>query len=177
MIAQRPDLAHRLLDMITESTIGYLQRQIDAGVHLIQVFDSWAAVLDPEGYAAFSLPYLDRITRAIHHRVPVTLFAKGANFSIAALAGLPCHTIGLDWTVPAAFARSQAGDKTLQGNLDPAALYAPGKEIVKKTRKMLEAFGNQRHIANLGHGVYPDTDPEAVKIFVNTVKEFQYENA
>ncbi len=176
MIAQRPDLAHRLLDMITESTIGYLRGQIDAGVHLVQVFDSWAAILDRQDYADFALPYLDRITRAIDGRVPVTLFAKGANFSIGDLAAIPCDTIGLDWTVPVDFARREAGDKTLQGNLDPTALYAPGKEIVKKTRNMLEAFGGHRHIANLGHGVYPDTDPEAVKIFVNTVKEFRYEN-
>lgn len=177
MIAQNPDFAHRILDMVTESTIAYLHGQVDAGVHLVQVFDSWAAVLDRSDYAEFSLPYMRRIAEAIHPRVPVTLFAKGANFSIGDLATLPCDTIGLDWTVPVEFARSQAMNKTLQGNLDPTALYAPGKEIVKKTREMLQAFGGHKHIANLGHGVYPDTDPEAVKIFVNTVKEFEYEHA
>ncbi len=175
MIVQRPDLAHRLLTMITESTIHYLRAQIEAGVHLVQVFDSWAGILGAEDYKKFSLPYLQQICDALKDTVPVTLFAKGAHFSYADLAALDCHTIGVDWNTPPAFARKMVGNgRTLQGNLDPTVLYGSGKDIVKATRQMLLEFGPQRHIANLGHGVYPDTSPDAVKIFIDTVKSYEY---
>lgn len=177
MLWQRPDLAHRLLDMITQSTIAYLHRQIDAGVHLVQIFDSWAGILSEEQYRIFGIPYLEKICQAIDYKVPVTLFAKGAHFSIRDLATLKCNTIGLDWNMPVRLARQMAGpQKTLQGNLDPTTLYADGKEIVKQTQKMLGEFGPNKHIANLGHGVYPDTDPEKVKIFIETVKAYKHEN-
>ncbi len=176
MIFQRPDLAHRLMDMITETTISYLHAQVDAGVHMLQVFDSWAGILDKEIYKAFSMPYLERIADSLSSRVPVTLFAKGAHFSIDDLALTSCRTIGVDWNTPPAYARAQAGpDKTLQGNLDPTVLYADGKEIAKHTIKMLDAFGSEKHIANLGHGVYPDTNPDSVKIFIDTIKSHEHD--
>lgn len=176
MLVQRPDLATRLLDMITQSTINYLHAQIDAGVHMLQLFDSWAGILDREMYRAFALPYLKKISDAVSERVPVTLFAKGAHFSMEEIAAINCHTIGVDWNTPIDIARAQAGpNKTLQGNLDPAVLYADGKEIVKQTKKMLGQFGPNRHIANLGHGVYPDTNPDAVKIFIDTIKSYEHD--
>jgi len=175
MLYANPNMAHKLLEMITESTIGYLKGQVKAGANLVQVFDSWASVLDKDSYKEFAIPYLKRITQALSESVPVTLFSKGANFSIDDLAALPCRTIGLDWTVPIDYAKSKAGGKTLQGNLDPAVLYASGKDIAKHTQKMLAAFGNHPHIANLGHGVYPDMKPDAVRTFVNTVKEYHHE--
>lgn len=176
MLVQRPDLAHRLLDMITSSTINYLKAQVEAGVHLLQIFDSWAGILNREDYATFSLPYLKKICEALSDTVPITLFAKGAHFSIDQLATLPCNTIGIDWNTPVAYAREKTKfDKTLQGNLDPAALYSDGKDIVRMTRNMLKEFGAHRHIANLGHGVYPDTHPDAVKTFVETVKSYQHD--
>ncbi len=175
-IVQRPDLAHRLMDMITESTIVYLRAQIDAGAHLVQVFDSWAGILSPADYRTFCIPYLKRICDALNGTVPVTLFSKGAHYSYADLAALNCHTVGVDWNTPPEAARQAVGpNRTLQGNLDPAALYGNGKEIVKATTDMLRAFGGHRHIANLGHGVYPDTSPEHVKIFIDTVKSFRHE--
>jgi uroporphyrinogen decarboxylase len=176
LIVQRPDLAHRLLHMITKSTINYLRAQAEAGVHLLQVFDSWAGILSSDDYRAFSLPYLKEICDALSDSVPVTLFAKGAHFSYGDLAALNCQTIGVDWNTPPAFARQQVGPgKTLQGNMDPTMLYGNGKDIVKATRQMLKDFGPHRHIANLGHGVYPDTSPEAVKIFIDTVKSTPHE--
>ena len=175
MLYARPELAHRLMQMITDSTIGYLKGQIEAGANLVQVFDSWAAILSKSIYREFSIPYLKQICDALDGMVPVTLFAKGANFSIDDLAALNCRTIGLDWNVPVDFAKANAGDKTLQGNLDPAVLYASGRDIAKHTEKMLAAFGNHPHIANLGHGVYPDMKPDAVRTFVNTVKEYRHE--
>lgn len=176
MLVQRPDLAHKLLDMITESTIVYLNAQVDAGVHMLQVFDSWAGILDREMYRAFALPYMKRIANSVSSRVPLTLFAKGAHYSIEDISALNCHTIGVDWNTPIDIARRQAGpNKTLQGNLDPAMLYGDGKEIVKHTRNMLAQFGPNRHIANLGHGVYPDTSPDAVKIFIDTIKSYEHD--
>lgn len=178
LIWQEPELAHQLLDKITDSTINYLQKQIDAGVHLVQVFDSWAGILSAGQYRNFGIPYLEKICKAIDLKVPVTLFAKGAHFSLRDLALLECNTVGLDWNVPVNLARQMVGpQKTLQGNLDPTILYADGKEIVKQTHEMLGQFGSNRHIANLGHGVYPDTDPEAVKIFIDTVKEYKHDKS
>jgi uroporphyrinogen decarboxylase len=149
---------------------------VEAGAHMLQVFDSWAGILGPDDYRIFALPYLKKICDALDTVVPVTLFAKGAHFSYSDLAGLRCNTIGVDWNTPPSFARAQVGPTvTLQGNMDPTMLYAPGKDIVKATRQMLKEFGPYRHIANLGHGVYPDTSPDAVKIFIDTVKATHHE--
>ena len=175
MLYAEPEFANELMQMITDSTIAYLKGQVKAGANLLQVFDSWASVLSPEIYKSFAIPYMKQITDALTGSVPVTLFAKGANFSIADLAELQCNTIGLDWNIPVAFARKESGGKTLQGNLDPAVLYSSGKDIVKHTKTMMAAFEGHPHIANLGHGVYPDMKPDAVRTFINTVKEYPHE--
>jgi uroporphyrinogen decarboxylase len=175
MLYAEPDLAHQLMQMITDSTIGYLKGQVEAGAHMLQVFDSWAGVLSADLYRSFSLPYMKQIVDALKGAVPITLFAKGANFSIKDLALLDCNTVGLDWNVPIDFAKEHSNGKTLQGNLDPAVLYSSGKDIVKHTEKMMSAFSGHPHIANLGHGVYPDMKPEAVKTFINTVKNYSHE--
>lgn len=172
MLYTQPELSARLLDMITQSTINYLKAQIEAGANLVQVFDSWAGVLPPDLYKKYSLKYISRICDAISE-VPLTVFAKGAFFAREELGKLNCETIGLDWNMDIAESRKLIGEnKTLQGNLDPAALYGSGKEVEIATRKMMDQFKGGRHIANLGHGVYPDTDPGNVKVFVETVKEY-----
>ncbi|WP_161888752.1 uroporphyrinogen decarboxylase [Pontibacter russatus] len=172
MLYTNPKLAHQLLRMITDTTIAYLQAQVEAGANLIQVFDSWAGILSPAHYRAFALPYIADICNAIRN-VPVTVFAKGAFFALEDFSELNCETIGLDWNMEISTARQQVGpNKTLQGNMDPCLLYSSFDTIQHETIKMLKAFGPQRHIANLGHGVYPDTDPEKVKCFVQTVKEY-----
>ncbi|MEN7549523.1 uroporphyrinogen decarboxylase [Rapidithrix thailandica] len=172
MLYQAPELAHSLLQKITDSTIQYLKAQIAAGADLVQVFDSWAGILPPAHYEEFSMKYIAQICDAIDE-VPITVFAKGAFFAREAMGKLDCRTIGLDWNMDIRESRQLIGpDKTLQGNLDPCALYAPDAEIVKATQSMLDQFGFQKHIANLGHGVYPDINPEKVKVFVNTVKEY-----
>lgn len=169
-----PLLAHRLLDKITQSTINYLKGQIAAGADVVQVFDSWAGILGPEQYREFSLRYISAICDAITE-VPVTVFAKGAFFALEEMGDLSCRTIGLDWNMDPVRSRALVGpDKTLQGNLDPCVLYADDATIVQQTEDMLRAFGPQRHIANLGHGVYPDVDPDKVRLFVSTVKAFRH---
>jgi uroporphyrinogen decarboxylase len=172
MLYTEPELSHKLLQKITDSTIQYLKAQIRAGADLVQIFDSWAGVLSPEQYSEFAMRYIAQICDAINE-VPVTVFAKGAFSSRDEMGQLNCQVIGLDWTMDIRESRRLIGDnKTLQGNLDPCVLYASYDRIRQETKKMLEAFGPHRHIANLGHGVYPDTDPDKVKCFIEAVKEF-----
>ena len=173
-MVQQPAASHDLLKKITQSTIGYLKAQIKAGADLIQVFDSWAGILSPALYSKFSLPYISEICNSIPE-VPVTVFAKGAFFALEELGKLNCQTIGLDWNMDIEGSRKLIGNgKSLQGNLDPCLLYGDFAIIKKETKKMLHAFGPGRHIANLGHGVYPDTQVDKVKCFVDTVKEFRH---
>jgi uroporphyrinogen decarboxylase len=172
MLYTQPEVAHSILQKLTDSIINYIKGQINAGADLIQIFDSWAGVLTPAQYEEFSLRYIRQICDAINE-VPVTVFAKGAYFAREEMGKLNCETIGLDWNMDIAESRKLIGaHKTLQGNLDPCALYGSFDEVKKATRKMLAEFGDTRHIANLGHGVYPDIDPEKVKCFIETVKEF-----
>lgn len=170
MLYQDPMMADQLLQLITDSTIDYLKAQVAAGADIVQVFDSWAGILPPEQYKRYSLSSIQQICDAITE-VPVTVFAKGAFSARQDMRHLNCETIGLDWCMDIQNSRRLIGEnKTLQGNLDPCALYASDAEIEKATQHMLDQFGQSRHIANLGHGVYPDTKPEKVKVFINTVK-------
>jgi uroporphyrinogen decarboxylase len=174
MLYTNPELSHRLLDKITQSTITYLKAQIKAGADMVQLFDSWAGILSPAQYTEFGTKYVSKICDAINE-VPITVFAKGAYFAREEMGKLNCNTIGLDWNMNVTESRKLIGNnKTLQGNLDPCVLYADFKTIEQETIKMLEEFGSSKHIANLGHGVYPDTDVEKVKCFIDTVKNYNH---
>jgi uroporphyrinogen decarboxylase len=166
-----PEFSHQLLQQITDSTIAYLKAQIAAGADLVQLFDSWAGILSPEQYQTFSLPYIKQICDAITE-APVTVFAKGAFFARQEIGKLNCSVVGLDWNMDVSESRMLIPDKTLQGNLDPCVLYASYDQIRTEVKKMIGQFGTQRYIANLGHGVYPDTDPDKVRCFIESVKEF-----
>jgi uroporphyrinogen decarboxylase len=169
-----PALAHRLLEKITQSTINYLKAQVRAGADMLQLFDSWAGILSPEQYSEFSLKYISQICDEVNE-VPMTVFAKGAFFARREMSKLNCNTIGLDWNMDIKESRELIGpEKTLQGNMDPCLLYSDFDTIRKETHKMLKEFGPQRHIANLGHGLYPDIEKDKVKCFVDAVKEFGY---
>jgi uroporphyrinogen decarboxylase len=175
MLYNEPVVSDQLLQMITDSTIAYLKAQVAAGADIIQIFDSWAGILPANLYERFALKYISQICDAIDE-VPVTVFAKGAYFARRAMGQLNCQTIGLDWNMGIRESRGLIGpEKVLQGNLDPCALYGSEREIEIATQTMLDAFGPYKHIANLGHGVYPDVDPEKVKVFVNTVKAYSAE--
>ncbi len=171
MLYVQPGLAHQLLQMITDSTINYLKNQIKAGADLVQLFDSWAGILPESQYEAFSLKYISQICDAIDD-VPVTVFAKGAISSRRAIGETNCKVVGLDWNMNIKETRQLIPDKVLQGNLDPAVLYGDYKTVEIETKSMIDAFGKDKHIANLGHGVYPDIEPEKVKCFIDTVKEY-----
>lgn len=168
-----PKLAHQLLEKITNTIIAYLKLKINAGVDLVQIFDSWAGILSPEQYREFALPYISKICSAIQG-TPKTVFSKGAWFVLEDLGKLDCNVIGLDWNMSPQDSRQKiGGNKILQGNLDPCQLYATPEIVAKKTEELLTSFG-RGHIANLGHGVYPDTPLDSVKSFVNTVKKYRY---
>ena len=170
MLYTNPALAHSLLQKITDSTIAYLKAQISVGANLVQIFDSWAGILSPQQYNTFSLPYIKQICDAVTE-APVTVFAKGAFFARKEIGQLNCAVVGLDWNMDIAESRALIPEKTLQGNLDPCVLYADFGQIRNEVQKMIDAFGTQKYIANLGHGVYPDTDPDKVRCFIDAVKE------
>lgn len=175
----QPDLAHKVLELTAQSTVDYLLAQVKAGAHMLQIFDSWAGILSADMYDEFSLRYIryicDEVRKATDGKIPVTVFAKDAHFARASFKELNCNVIGLDWTMDIAESRSLIGDqKTLQGNADPCLLYADDKKIISETEKMLKAFGPQKHIANLGHGLYPDIDKLKVKLFVDVIKNFKH---
>ncbi|MEM1322171.1 MAG: uroporphyrinogen decarboxylase [Bacteroidota bacterium] len=173
---QEEELSHQLLNKITDTTIAYLQNKVKAGVHLVQVFDSWAGILPHNQYEQFALPYIRRICEAIQG-VPVTVFSKGAFRALEAISEMDCQVIGLDWNLSPTESRRRVGEhKVLQGNLDPCCLYADRQRVQQQTLKMIQEFGGQ-HIVNLGHGVYPDTPLDNVKCFVDTVKAFSYSEA
>jgi uroporphyrinogen decarboxylase len=173
MLYTNKQLSHQLLEKITQTTIKYLKAQIKAGADIVQIFDSWAGILSHEQYLEFGMKYVSMICDAINE-VPVTVFAKGAYFARKEMGELNCNTIGLDWNMDVQKSRELIGkEKTLQGNLDPCMLYSDFDTIKLETSKMLSSFGPNRHIANLGHGVYPDMHPDKVRCFVDTVKEFK----
>lgn len=173
LLYTNPVLAHELLGRITDVTIQYLKAQLVAGADALQLFDSWAGILGREQYSEFGLKYIEKIVNAIPN-VPMTVFSKGAVASVPDVAKLNCTTLGLDWNMSITETRNLVGEtKTLQGNLDPCALYGSEQVVEAETIKLLKSFRSQRHIVNLGHGVYPDIDPEKVKVFIKTVKNYE----
>jgi uroporphyrinogen decarboxylase len=170
MLYTQPEFSHKLLSMITQSTINYLKGQIAAGADMIQIFDSWAGILSPDQYNEFSLKYISEICDAIQG-VPKTVFAKGAFYARKDMNNLSCDVVGLDWNMRISESRNLVPGKVLQGNLDPCALYGSISDVKRETKKMLSDFKGAYHIANLGHGLYPDIEVDNVKCFIDTIKE------
>jgi len=168
------DLLQRLTDVIVE----YLVEQVRAGAQLIQVFESNAEYLGPDMFKEFSLPYLLQINNKVKEAlaneklevVPMTVFAKGGHYALESLSKSGYEVVGLDWTIRPEEAREKVGTNvTLQGNFDPCAIYASPEEIKKKVGDMVAEFGRDKWIANLGHGIYPDMNPDHLKAFIDAV--------
>jgi uroporphyrinogen decarboxylase len=173
LLYTNPQLAHELLERITDFTIEYMRQQQLSGVDALQLFDSWAGILGRDQYLEFGLKYVHKIASAFRG-FPFTVFSKGAVASLPEIAKIESTAIGLDWNMDIQETRNLVGEtRTLQGNLDPCLLYAKDSIIVNETNKLLDSFKSQRHIVNLGHGVYPDVDPEKVKILIKTVKDYE----
>ncbi len=168
----QPQLAHQLLQMITDTTIAYLKGQVAAGADTIQIFDSWGGLLSPDDFEDISLQYIRQIVNALKDEVPTIIFAKGAWHSLEAMAATGAAGLGIDWCIHPQMARKFAGNNvTLQGNFDPAKLLSPIPVIKKEVKNMLQAFGPGRHVANLGHGILPNVPVDHARAFVDTVKE------
>jgi len=166
-------LAHRLLQMITDTTIAYLKGQVKAGADTIQIFDSWGGLLSPEDFEIISLQYIRQIVDAVKDIVPTIIFAKGAWHSLDAMAATGAHGLGIDWCINPKTARAFAGPNiVLQGNFDPAKLLSPIPVIQKEVKVMLDAFEGNHHVANLGHGILPNVPVDHARAFVDAVKGY-----
>lgn len=179
MLYQAPAELHRLLAVLAEATILYLNAQIAAGAQAVMVFDTWGGVLTPAQYREFSLGYMARIVAGLTReaegrRVPSIVFTKGGGAWLAAIADIGCDAAGVDWTTDLKDARRAVGDRVaLQGNLDPSALLAPPERLRAETLRVLESFGaGPGHVFNLGHGITPEVDPERVALLVDTVRGY-----
>lgn len=170
----QPDLAHSLLQKITDTTIAYLREKVRAGVDAVQLFDSWGGMLSPTDYQEFSWKYLQQIVTALQDIAPVIVFGKGCWFALREMAMSGAAALGIDWTCSAQNARYLSGGRiTLQGNFDPARLLSPPAEIKKMVKEMIDAFGKDRYIVNLGHGILPNIPVAHAQAFVDAVKEYQ----
>jgi uroporphyrinogen decarboxylase len=170
----QPELAHALLQKITDITIEYLKAQVKAGADTVQVFDSWAGALSPEDFKTYAQPYLFQIADAVKDSAPVILFPKGSWYALKDLSNSSASGIGIDWSITPQLARELTKNNiTLQGNFDPAKLLAPISEIKKWVKEMIDGFGVHNYIANLGHGITPNVPVDHAKAFVEAVKEYK----
>ena len=179
MMFDRPELMHALLGKVAETVIAYLNAQVARGAQAVMVFDTWGGVLTPGDYREFSLRYMERIVdgltrEAEGRKVPVIVFTKGGGQWLGAIAGSGAQAVGIDWTTDIGTARAQVGDRVaLQGNMDPAMLYASPKRIREEVAAILAGYGHgSGHVFNLGHGITPGVNPDHVTAFVDAVQEF-----
>ncbi len=176
MLYSEPALLHQLLLNLSSNVTRYINAQIMAGADAIMLFDTWGGILSYENYLAFSLHYMDMIVKhsLCSHRdkkIPIILFTKNGGQALEAMAATGCDALGIDWTTSLDAARQRVGNQVaLQGNLDPAILYADSHDIQQEVKRVLAAYGHgSGHIFNLGHGINPDTDPEKLAVMINTV--------
>ncbi len=173
MIYQAPELYKALLDKITACTISYLKGQVAAGAQALQIFDSWAGILAPCDFAAAGIPYVRTIIKALKAvtDIPIIYFANNGATLLDQSLTSGADVLGLDWRVNLQEVIKRVDGKvSLQGNLDPIALFLPPKDLEKRVAMVLEeAKGARGHIFNLGHGIVPETDPEQAKLVVQLV--------
>jgi len=168
-----PMAAHLLLQKITETTIAYLKAKVKAGVDVLQIFDSWGGMLSPDDYQEFSWKYINQIIEALKNDAPVISFGKGCWFALHEMGKSNAAAIGVDWTCSARNARYlTGGNKTLQGNFDPSRLLSPPDEIKKMVHEMINSFGKDKYIVNLGHGILPNIPVDHAKAFIDAVKSY-----
>ncbi|HFB53597.1 MAG TPA: uroporphyrinogen decarboxylase [Sulfurimonas autotrophica] len=169
MMYSNPELLHKILRKVTDVVKLYMEKQIQSGIDVVQIFDSWAAAIEPGKYDEFSWQYMVEIAEYLKEKyphIPVIMFPKGIPAFLDKVYG-NFDVFGVDWSTPMAFAKEKLGDKyVLQGNMEPCRLYS--KEA---TTECVEAIQNimqgKRHIFNLGHGILPDVPVENAKHFIN----------
>lgn len=178
MMFDEPKMLHQILDVLADSVIAYLNAQIQAGAQAVQIFDTWGGVLTPRDYNEFSLRYMAKIVDGLikeydGRKVPCILFTKGGGQWLEAMADTGADALGLDWTMNIDEARARVGNRVaLQGNMDPAVLYASPERIRQEVASILASYGKGTgHVFNLGHGIHPEIKPEHAEAFINAVVE------
>jgi len=172
LIYTQPQMMHSLLQKVTEVIQFYLEKQIEAGADVVQIFDSWAAALEKSAYFEFSWKYMVEIAKYIkakYPHIPVIIFPKGVGQYLDDIYG-DFDVFGVDWSTPMALAKEKLGNRyVLQGNMEPCRLY--NKEATTKgVEAIYEVMGGKKHIFNLGHGILPDVPVENAKHFINECK-------
>jgi uroporphyrinogen decarboxylase len=178
MMFAEPLLLQTLLATLTQAVTDYLKAQIAAGVSAVMIFDTWGGVLSTREYSTYSLQWMQKIVAQLRAdpqtgNTPIILFTKNGGSWLEQLAATGCDGLGIDWSVSLQDARARVGSKVaLQGNMDPAILFATPQFIREEVAKILGEFGaGAGHIFNLGHGILPDVPPENVAVFVDAVHE------
>lgn len=178
MMFEQPEIAHLLLDKLTQAVALYLNAQIAAGADVVMIFDTWGGALSHDDYLEFSLRYARQVRQLLNtqgngRQIPVILFTKGGGLWLEAMAEAGYDALGLDWQTDIRSARARVGNKVaLQGNMDPITLYAQPEVIRHNVGKILQNYGDgPGHVFNLGHGILPDVEPEHVKAMVDAVRE------
>lgn len=173
----RPEVGLALLDKLADQVGRHLEMQVEAGCSAIQVFDSWAAILNTHDYRRFAVPGIRKIMdRVAHLGVPRILFSKGGTTNLEWLLETGADAFSLDWTCDLAHAAAMVDQHALQGNLDPVVLHGSDDEIVRRTRAVCRAGDRAAgHVFNLGHGILTETPPEALALVVDTVHSYQPE--
>ena len=164
-----------LMNHLVEMSITYVSAQVEAGAELIQVFDSWGGALNEEDYAYYIKPAMDKLITGIKQQydVPVILFGVGASHLIKQWDSLPIDVLGLDWRCSIQQAQDLHITKTLQGNLDPSLLLAPWDVIERKLKPILDqGMAHGKHIFNLGHGVFPEVQPQTLEKITTFVHNY-----
>ncbi len=170
---REPALLHEILARLADTVADYLRLQIEAGVDMVQIFDTWAGALSLPDYRQFALEYQTRVMQKIRPLgVPIALYLNGSGPLLAEMAASGADVLSVDWRLPLSAVRRAVGEKmVLQGNLDPATLFAAPDVVRGETRAMLaDAAGDPRYIANLGHGILPRTPVECARAFVSAVQ-------
>ncbi|WP_213190286.1 uroporphyrinogen decarboxylase [Cloacibacterium caeni] len=170
----QPEAAHLLLQKITDVTIAYLKRKVQSGVSAVQIFDSWGGMLSPEDYQEFSWKYINQIVEALAPEAHVVVFAKGCWYALEEMTKSKVSALGVDWTITPELARKFTNNSiTLQGNFDPARLHSSPEVIRKMVHEMINRFGKDKYIANLGHGILPNIPLENAEAFIRAVVEWK----
>lgn len=178
LMYKEPKLMHHILGITAQGVIQYLNAQIEAGAQATMIFDSWGGVLSHAAYHEFSLPYLQQIVQGVKReqdgiQIPVIAFTKGGGVWLDSIADIGCDAVGLDWTMDIGMARQKVGHKVaLQGNIDPAVLFATPEVIQAEAERVLASYGyGSGHVFNLGHGISQFTSPENAAALVQAVHE------
>lgn len=166
-----------LMEKLTYNIVEYLNLQIESGVDAVQIFDSWVGCLSPRDYRDYVLPYTKEVFKKLKGKVPTIHFSEGSSSLLELINEIDCDVISLDWRIDIGEAWERVDySKALQGNLDPACLFAKDSILKERVKEILYKTSHRYgHIFNLGHGVLSNTNPKKLKKVVKWVHEYKYE--